>query len=227
MDDFTAALAEIQDKLDGYRKQNLRMFATSSFQTNSVVLLHILSTIAPDVPVYFLNTGFHFPETLMFRDDLRSRLGLDVRDVFSSIPRHQQRVGAGRFLFTSDPDTCCHINKIASLEPVLQSHDVWINGIRAGQSATRQAMKRQQRARGVLRFHPILKWSEQMVADYILRHDLPRHPLDSAGYGSVGCRPCTRRPSASSALDDRGGRWAGLNKTECGLHTVLATPDAS
>jgi len=199
------------------------MFATTSCQSSSVVLLHLLSELAPDVSVFFLNTGFHFPQTLEFKRDLSERFGLKIHDLFSSMSRSQQRATSGRLLFAADPDYCCHLNKVVPLEPVLHSHDVWINGIRAGQSAVRRAMKMEQpAAHGVLRYHPILRWDQEMMQAYIEQHDLPAHPLAAEGYRSVGCRPCTRRPPPDLDVgDERAGRWNGLRKTECGLHTTL------
>ncbi|MEL6343768.1 MAG: phosphoadenylyl-sulfate reductase [Myxococcota bacterium] len=219
MQDFSTHLAPIAEKLAQYRADGRRLFATTSCQSNSVVLLHVLSALAPDVPVYFMNTGFHFPETLRFKRQLAKQLGLRIIDLFSETTRLQQSAG-GRFLFTSDPDHCCHINKIQPLEPVLKTHDVWINGIRAGQSAVRRAMKIEQPAQhGILRYHPLLRWDQDLVDEYIAAHALPAHPLADRGYRSVGCRPCTRAPSPDD--DERAGRWVGLKKTECGLHTTL------
>jgi phosphoadenosine phosphosulfate reductase len=204
------------------RAEGLRLFATSSFQTNSLVLLHLLSRLAPSVPVWFLNTGYHFPETLDFRRQLARDLGLDIRDARSPVARVQQRDAAGRLLFTSDPDRCCHLNKVLPLDPVIATNDVWISGIRGAQSANRAQMGRHAKGRhGVRRFHPLIDWDGRMVHHYIEAHGLPRHPLDSAGYLSLGCSPCTRRlvdDPGIGGLDDRGGRWAGLKKTECGLH---------
>jgi phosphoadenosine phosphosulfate reductase len=219
MRDYSALLSPIRQKLSAYATSQQRVFATTSCQSNSVVLLHVLSEVAPATPVYFMNTGYHFPETLIFKRALAARLGLQILDLVSEVPRIQQRSG-GRLMFTSDPDYCCHINKIAPLEPVLRSHDVWVNGIRARQSAVRRAMKIEQpAAHGVLRYHPLLHWDDDVVDDYIRDHELPAHPLAAEGYKSVGCRPCTRAPAADG--DERGGRWAGLKKTECGLHTTL------
>ena len=220
MIDFSPYLGEIQQQLEEFQAQGKRMFASSSFQTNSVVLLHLISRFAPQTPIYFLNTGFLFPETFLFRDMLRAQWGLNIMTLRSIQSRHQQVGGDGRFLFASDPDTCCHINKVLPLEPVLQSHDIWINGVRGAQSETRKAMKKlQPAAHGILRYHPILEWDSRMMYYYIEANNLPKHPLDDAGYVSIGCQPCTR--SYEDDLDGRGGRWAGLNKTECGLHTTL------
>lgn len=217
--DFDARIAIIDEKIQSYRARGLRMFASSSFQTNSVVLLHILSRTARDVPVYFMNTGYHFPETLTFRRDLAQSLGLDVRDLRTEMSRIQQRDADLRLLFASDPDHCCYLNKVAPLEPVLAANDLWISGVRASQSATRAAFAEEQPFRNaVTRYHPILSWSSDEVVAYRLLHDLPAHPLDSKGYVSVGCEPCTRRLEPGAHRDSRSGRWVGLTKTECGIH---------
>lgn len=219
MRDYSAVLDPIRERMAAYTSAERRVFATTSCQSNSVVLLHVLSVVAPQTPVYFMNTGYHFPQTLTFKRQLAERFGLQILDLVSAVPRIQQRSGR-QLLFTSDPDYCCHINKIAPLEPILATHDVWVNGIRAGQSAVRRAMKIEQPAKmGVLRYHPLLHWDAELVRDYIADHDLPAHPLADEGYVSVGCRPCTRAPAPDD--DERGGRWVGLNKTECGLHTTL------
>jgi phosphoadenosine phosphosulfate reductase len=221
MNNFQPQIEEIAAQLVIFKSKGLRVFATSSFQTNSVVLLHIIHRLAPEIPIYVLNTGFLFPETLLFQKRLASQWALDVRSLRSSTPRINQRSNDGRFLFASDPDTCCHLNKVAPLEPVLSSNDVWINGIRASQSNTRRNMAKLHPTEGILRYHPLLEWNAQMIYEYIEVHSLPKHPLEEEGFVSIGCRPCTARWSES--MDGRGGRWAGLKKTECGLHTTLGS----
>jgi phosphoadenosine phosphosulfate reductase len=216
---FDKHLKTVSERLAKYREGGLSLFATSSFQTNSVVLLHTLSVADPSVPVYFLNTGYHFPETLSFRADLARRFGLEVIDVFSHMPRAQQRDAQGRLLFASDPDRCCDLNKIQPLEAVLIKNDVWISGVRSGQSANRGAMSEEEPSRhGVTRYHPLLEWSATMIDAYIDHFELPRHPLEAHGYQSVGCQPCTRKIDPDAQYDDRTGRWFGLKKTECGIH---------
>lgn len=228
-------IERIRTEIVAYREDGQRMFATSSFQSNSVVLLHLLSRFAPEVPVYFLQTGYHFPETLRFRRELARRFGLDVRDLRSSLSRHLQVSGQGRLLFADDPDRCCHINKVVPMDPILVGHDVWISGVRGSQSATRAAMGRTATGRkGVTRYHPIIDWHARDVYQYVQAHELPAHPLEAEGYLSVGCAPCTRRPIDEPDLGgppapvdgERAGRWAGMNKTECGLH-LPADGDAS
>ena len=212
---------EIKDYIEKYRRQGLKIFASSSFQTQSIPLLHMLSVVDNSIPIYFLNTGFHFPETLNFRDEVAERFGLNVVDVSSEVPKIQQRNEKGRLLYTSDPDYCCYLNKVQPLEPVLQEFDVWISGVRADQSSTRKAMSVEQEASsGVLRYHPMLGWTSKMIYQYIKEHNLPKHPLEEKGYFSIGCQPCTIRMELS-ADDRRDSRWFGMNKTECGIHTEL------
>ena len=217
--DFTPQTERIEAELDAYRQRGLQMFATSSFQTNSLVLLHLMSRIAPDVPFYFLDTGYHFPETILFRSRLQREFGIRVIELRSGFTKLEQRDHLGRLLYASDPDRCCEINKVLPLDPVLAKKDVWISGVRGSQSAHRSAMKREASGRGgIVRYHPLLDWDSRMVYYYIEQNELPRHPLEEQGYLSMGCMPCTRRPSDLEGLDDRTGRWFGLNKTECGLH---------
>jgi phosphoadenosine phosphosulfate reductase len=221
MYDFQPYIDEFSEQLEVFACEKKKIFATSSFQTNSVVLLHLIHRISPDIPIFMLNTGYLFPETLAFQQQLKEIWGLNVQRLRSASPRIHQRSSDGRLLFASDPDTCCHINKVVPLEPIIASHDVWINGIRGSQSATRRSMKKIQKTQNIVRYHPLLEWDSAMVYNYIEANDLPKHPLETEGYVSLGCRPCTRK--WVDTLDGRGGRWAGLNKTECGLHTTLGS----
>jgi phosphoadenosine phosphosulfate reductase len=206
--------------IENYKKEGLKLFITSSFQTHSIPLLHIISKIDKTIPVMFINTGYLFPETLIFRDQIVKEFDLNLINVTSSISRIHQKDCNGNFLFTSDPDHCCFINKTQPMEPILAEHDIWINGIRADQNANRRNMKIEQNgAFNCKRFHPILDWNNKMVYDYIKDHNLLRHPLDDKGYLSIGCEPCTRKFDLN---DERSARWFGMNKTECGLHTDLA-----
>jgi phosphoadenosine phosphosulfate reductase len=206
------------------RHQPRRAFATSSFQPGSVVLLHIIATRAPWLPVYFLDTGYHFPETLRFRSRLAREWGLVVRDLRSALSRSEQRSADGRLLFAADPDRCCHLNKVAPMEALLASHEVWVSGVRSSQSATRAAMAEEEVGRGgILRVHPMLRWHARDLWAYRVAYDLPAHPLEDAGYASIGCQPCTRS-LLSADLDDRGGRWTGQKKTECGMHLAGDLP---
>jgi len=212
---------EIKNQIQSYQSAGKKLFTTSSFQSHSLVLLHILSRIDNTIPVVFINTGYHFPETVEFRDRVAGRFGLkNLVDLRPDTPKFMQKDAQGRLLFTSDPDHCCYLNKTQPVDTLLTRNDVWINGVRADQSATRKAMKTEQPApHGTVRFHPMLDWTSKMIYEYQKEFDLPKHPLESAGYLSIGCEPCTRK--VDPEMIEREARWYGMNKTECGLHTDL------
>ncbi len=211
---------EIQEQVRLYHEQGKRIFVSSSFQTHSIPLLHILSQSKVEIDVLFIDTGFHFAETLAFRDRITELLGLQLINVRPLVSKKHQLDEEGRFFFVSDPDYCCFLNKTQSLEQVLTQYDVWISGVRADQSASRRRMKTEEAApKDTIRFHPMLDWTIRDVYRYKRENNLPAHPLDMKGYLSIGCAPCTHLPQHSAG--DRSGRWVGLNKTECGLHTDL------
>jgi phosphoadenosine phosphosulfate reductase len=211
---------QIAAKIEEYKAQGKKLFTTSSFQTHSLVMLHILSRIDRSIPVYFINTGYLFPETVAFRDEVAAVFDLHIVDLKPNTPKYLQREPNGKLMFTTDPDHCCYLNKTQPMEPILASHDVWINGVRADQSAVRKAMKIEQPAPfDSIRFHPMLDWDNRQIFSYIREHNLPRHPMDAKGYVSIGCEPCTRRMDPE--MQEREARWYGLNKVECGLHTDL------
>jgi phosphoadenosine phosphosulfate reductase len=206
-------VAELHRRLDDYIAADKSVCTSSSFQTHSIPLLHMLSTWRKDIPVYFLDTGYHFPETLRFRDDVVALLDLDLRILESVVPKIAQRNARGDLLFTTDPDECCWLNKVDPMDRALVGHDVWVSGVRADQTSVRAAMQMEiMRADGVLRYNPLLSWSQTIIDAYRDRYRLPPHPLDPRGELSIGCAPCTRLTS------ERDGRWIGLAKTECGLH---------
>lgn len=216
--DFEALKYHISE----YKREGRRMFTTSSFQSHSLVLLHMLSRIDRSIPVIFINTGYHFPETVAFRDQIAMEFGMSVVDLKSMTPRNMQKDHMGKLLYASDPDHCCYVNKTQPLESVLMTNDIWINGVRGDQSATRKAMKVEQPApHDTMRFHPMLDWNPKMIFDYQKGHKLPKHPLEAKNYFSVGCEPCTRK--VDPEMQEREARWYGLNKTECGLHTDLVS----
>lgn len=209
-------IQSIRDKIFQYKSEGKRLFATSSFQTNSVVLLHIISKIDKTLPVYFINTGFHFPETITYKNIITQMLGLHVRDLLPHVPKAMQCNASGDLMFTYDPDYCCYLNKVQPVEALLKQYEVWINGVRADQNNIRSSFREEEATRyKAVKYHPILRWSGQEMDDYINFFDLPVHPLEKLGYKSIGCEPCTRPVNGP---DVREGRWAGMKKTECGLH---------
>lgn len=193
---------------------------TCSFQHDGVVLAHMLQQIAPQVPIVFINTGFHFPETLAYRDEIVRRLGLNLVELQPIMPRPEFAERYGLDLYARNPDLCCHINKVEPLKRYLPGMRAWINGRRRDQASSRHAIRVVELYQGDLhKVNPLASWTSRDTFYYMQRHDLPLHPLFDQGYASIGCAPCTRPLLAGE--DERAGRWAGQDKTECGLHTFL------
>lgn len=197
-----------------------RFVVTSSFGAESAVLLHLVATVAPEVPVFFLDTGFHFPETITFRRELARELGLTVLDLRPDLSPEQQARRHGAELFRTDPDTCCGMRKTLPLRRALASFDGWATGVRRTQTPERAATPiveaRVHGGRNLVKVAPLAAWTDDDVAAYLRRHDLPRHPLVDQGYASIGCAPCTSR--VAPGADPRTGRWSQQGKTECGIH---------
>jgi len=213
-------IPEIKSKITEYQQAGKRIFTTSSFQSHSLVLLHIIKEISPKIPIYFINTGYLFPETVRFKDEIADLFQLTVIDLKPATPKYLQKDLNGKLLYTSDPDHCCSINKTQPLDTVLATYDVWMNGVRADQSAIRSAMKVEQAApHNTVRFHPMLDWNQKKIFDYLTEYNIPKHPLEQRGFTSIGCEPCTRKIDLEMQV--REARWFGLNKVECGLHTEL------
>jgi phosphoadenosine phosphosulfate reductase len=190
--------------------------ASSSFQTQSVPLLHMISRACPGLPVLFLDTGFHFPETLAFRDRVVAQFGLNLQVLHCRIEREAFMRCYGP-LYRSDPDLCCYLNKVEPLARALAGRGAWIAGIRRDQSTARRATRVLERGGDlVYKLSPLADWSASQVEDYVRMNDLPVHPLTLAGYASIGCKPCTR--AVAPGADPRAGRWSDRGKTECGLH---------
>lgn len=210
------AVKQIHDALFLYQSSGKSLCITSSFQTHSLPLLHIVTRALPDIPVLFIDTGFHFPETYAFRNELEKAWGLNVHNLTSETTKVQQMDNEGKFLYSSDPEYCCHLNKVVPLNKEVEKYDVWIAGLRRDQTSFRKGLEDEVlQPNGQLKYHPILEWNSKMIYEYRKMHELPTHPLEAKGYLSIGCQPCTH-----SAIEDaeRNGRWYGSKKSECGIH---------
>jgi phosphoadenosine phosphosulfate reductase len=193
---------------------------TCSFQHDGVVLAHMLRTVAPEVPVVFVDTGFHFPETLAYRDEIKRRFGITLVELQPIVPRAEFAEQHGLDLYARNPDLCCHINKVEPLKRFLPGVRAWINGRRRDQAFTRQSIRVVEAFQGGLsKINPMASWSSRDTFYYMEKHGIPTHPLFDQGYASIGCAPCTR--PVMPGENERDGRWAGQSKTECGLHTFL------
>jgi phosphoadenosine phosphosulfate reductase len=195
---------------------------TCSFQHDGVVLAHMLRSIKPDIPVVFINTGFHFKETLEYRDHIVNLLGLNLVEVGRKTTWEEFKARYGEDLYRRDPDLCCQINKVEPLLEALKGVRAWINGRRREQTVERSGISHVEIQGSIVKINPLARWTSKDTFRYLHAHNLPLNPLFERGYTSIGCEPCTRPPL--SADDERSGRWAGTDKRECGIHTILETP---
>ena len=197
--------------------------SVSSFGAESAALLHLIAQVDPSVPVLFLETGKHFPETLAYRDTLAERLGLtNLINLYPDLSELQARDESG-LRWSYDPDGCCEIRKVRPLANALAGYDASLTGRKAFQAATRADLPRFEidtsDALGRLKINPLIDWDAARIEEYFTAHDLPRHPRVAQGYPSIGCSPCTHKVAPGE--DPRSGRWKGWDKTECGIHTPL------
>ncbi len=211
-----------QEMLGAVLREGLagRIAAVSSFGAESAVLLHLIASIDPTVPVLFLETGKHFPETLAYRDAITARLGLTNLISLTPDPLAlAARDGTG-LRWSYDPDGCCEIRKVRPLAKALAGFDASFTGRKGFQSATRAGLARFEidatDALGRLKVNPLADWSSDQIASYFAATGLPAHPLVAQGYPSIGCSPCTSMVAPGE--DARAGRWKGWDKTECGIH---------
>jgi len=192
---------------------------TCSFQTECMVLVDLVVAHQPDIPVLFLETGYHFPETYAYRDQMTERLGLNLVNLASKQTVAEQESQFG-ILNQSAPDRCCGMRKVEPLFRGLDDYGVWFTALRREQSPTRANLQpvdhfRLPTGKQLLKVSPLAAWSNADVWAYLKRRDIPVLPLYHQGYTSIGCAPCTTLPADPENL--RSGRWAG-KKLECGIH---------
>lgn len=199
----------------------------SSFGADSAVLLHLASRIDPAVPVLFLETGKHFPETLAYCDELAARFGLT--GLVNLYPDEEVLAKKDKegLRWSYDPDGCCEIRKVIPLAKALADFESTVTGRKGFQAATRAGLPRfeldKSDAAGRLKVNPLIDWDAARIAAYFAEHDLPAHPLVAEGYPSIGCAPCTSKVAPGE--DPRSGRWRGWDKTECGIHVAGKSDD--
>jgi phosphoadenosine phosphosulfate reductase len=198
-----------------------RIALVSSFGAESAVLLHMAAQIDPDISVIFLDTGMLFGQTLDYRKQLAQRLGLtgvrDQRPQFQDLAMNDPEAD----LWKRDTDACCQIRKVLPLDRALAGFEGWITGRKRFQGGDRIRLNVVERGEKQIKFNPLANWTKEQLDAYAAEHDLPPHPLVALGYPSIGCWPCTR--PVEEGEDARSGRWAGSEKTECGIHTPRAS----
>ena len=193
---------------------------SSSFQTQSMPLLHMATRIYLELPIFFIDTGYHLWETLMFREKLAADWELNIVDLHRASRWDVFVRQRARTLPVEDPNLCCYLHKVQPMQEALRGYKAWISGIRRDQTSVRaQAKFLELQEDGLLKINPLLNWKKADVNRYIEEHNLPKHPLFEKGYRSVGCAPCTIAIGVND--DERSGRWVGRGKVECGLHTDM------
>jgi len=194
-----------------------RMIVASNMQ--DAVLVDLAATALPGVDVLFLETGYHFPETIGTRDAVAATYAVTI---VNAEPEHtvaEQDSLLGRDLFARDPDRCCNLRKVVPLRQTLARYDAWVTGVRRVEAPTRAntPLVTFDENHGLVKLNPLAAWTDEQMQAYIDEHHVLVNPLVAEGYPSIGCRTCTIKPLPGA--DPRSGRWAGRAKTECGLHT--------
>ncbi|QXC62690.1 phosphoadenylyl-sulfate reductase [Aquihabitans sp. G128] len=212
-----AELAELNDEFERLPASKIIQWGVDNFghhlamsasMTDSV-LIDLATKIDPAIEVIFIDTGYHFPETLATVEQVRRRYGLNLR--MMTVARQEEE------LWQADPENCCSAVKVGQLDRALASKDAWMSGLRRKEAATRESAPIVSRdLRGLVKLNPIANWTDQDVDDYIAQHDIIVNPLTLQGYPSIGCMPCTT--PVAPGEDPRAGRWRNSDKTECGLH---------
>jgi phosphoadenosine phosphosulfate reductase len=198
-----------------------RVAVASSFQAEGTCIMDMATRIRPNVPILFLETGFHFAETLAFKELLTERLDLNVIDLVGDYTVERQAAEFGERLYERDPAACCELNKVAPFTKALHHFDAWITALRRDSSPTRAKTSILEQyelepGKWMLKANPIANWSRRDVWQYVKERDLPHNPLYDLGYATIGCAPCTRIVFAGE--NERDGRWDGSQKVECGIH---------
>jgi phosphoadenosine phosphosulfate reductase len=226
VDELRRIAEKAGDELEGAPALDVLQWADEQFGpmwcvTSSMadlVVPHLAARVRPGVDVVFLDTGYHFAETIGTRDAAAATMPITVRTVAPRQTVEQQDVSFGVRLYERNPDQCCALRKVTPLRNALKNYSAWASGLRRDEAITRTEVKAVEwdARRSMVKLNPIAAWSQDQVDAYIAEHGVLVNPLLFDGYGSVGCAPCTRRIKPGEDL--RAGRWAGTSKTECGIH---------
>ena len=186
------------------------VMVTSSFAATSAFLLKLFSEVNTEQIIYFIDTGYHFDETIKYKKQLTETYHLNVKSL--TAPKREHEFTTKDKTWTKNPDFCCSINKVKPLEAIKEKYTVWVSGLMEWQSDHRESLDIFEQRGEILKFYPLLDVSKKERDSFIKKHNLPFHPLVSKGYHSIGCKHCTVPGK------DRSGRWNNNPKTECGLH---------
>lgn len=203
-----------------------RVAIGTSFQGAGLVTIHQAIAADLDLPVFTIDTGLLFPETLELKSRLEKFFGIEIETIEPQLTVEEQARELGANLWGRNPDLCCTIRKVIPLQGKLSELDAWISGLRRDQSVARASTRVLElyefdklRGKQILKVNPLAGWTSAQVWDYIREHNIPYNPLKDRGFRSIGCQPCTR--PVGDGESDRAGRWIGFDKNECGIHTFL------
>ncbi|MCK5685010.1 phosphoadenylyl-sulfate reductase [bacterium] len=183
---------------------------TSSFSSCSVHLLSLIANYNKNLKISFIDTGYHFPETIEYLDILSDYFGIKIERI-TPLSSDNNYTTDNR-IWETDPDECCYLNKVKPIKSLSHSYKIWVSGLMEWQTEYRSKLQIIEDKESMIKFYPLLDISEEQAEDYLKQHKLPRHPLADKGFHSIGCQHCT------VAAPDRKGRWSNFSKSECGLH---------
>ncbi len=217
--------AAARDSISTALARSAAVCLTCSFQAEDMVVLDLLREQRPHIPVLFLDTGYHFPEVYLYRDEMTARYGLNLVNVMprQTVPEQEAAFG---ILYQSQPDRCCKLRKVEPLFASLEPYDVWFTGLRRAQSPTRANLQVIDRfplpsGKELMKVSPLADWTTKEVWSFASERGIRLLPLYDLGYTSIGCQPCTALPAEPG--NERSGRWAG-HKLECGIHIPEGAP---
>ena len=226
-DELKAIAQEASERLADASTDEVLAWVAEEFGYRTAVACSMADAVLPDVvakhlpwvDTLFLDTGYHFAETMGTRDAVESTMKLSIVDVTPKRTVEQQDAEFGKDLFSRDPGLCCEMRKVEPLAETLEGYEAWVTGVRREDSWLRAntPLVDWDEKNGMVKINPLAAWTFDELIDYAATHDVVINPLMNDGYPSIGCAPCTRRVEPGE--DPRAGRWAGLDKTECGLHT--------
>ena len=221
------AIAAANERLEGAPAAEVARWAVEQFgedllvasSMQDTILPHLFSEASPGVKVLFLQTGYHFAETLQTRDEAARRLPITVVEALPRQTVAEQDEEYGAKLHDRDPNLCCFLRKVEPLARALEGHAAWVTGVRRVDAPTRAGtpVVAWDDKHDLVKVNPLVAWTDDDVEAYQAEHELPRNPLVAQGYPSIGCEPCTHK--VAPGADPRSGRWSGKDKTECGIHT--------
>ncbi len=229
-DSFLAELRAESERLETATPEEILRWAAerfgqqltmaTAFGPEGMCIIHMLAKVAPETPIFNLDTGYQFPETLELRERVLARYGIDVELKRAATTVEEYEAANGGPLYRTNPDQCCFDRKIRVLREAVRGKYAWISAIRRDQSPdrARAAIIGWDRKFQLVKVNPLANWTKRDVWDLIVRENVPYNPLHDDGYTSIGCMPCTR--AVLMGEDERAGRWSGTQKTECGLHTL-------